>query len=156
MEQRVQHTYATYLYEFVHEVLVVCPQCAGKALVKAGNFQEMPHLVEGIRVVCGTCGYNKTLQPVSLRDKKHLIFGAPVDPFFHLPVWLRSDFGGETLWAYNLRHVAFLEEHMGAKLRERHNTPRRVRSIGARLPRWMTSRSNRAAVLKALGKLKEM
>jgi hypothetical protein len=30
-----------------------------------------------------------------------------------------------------------------------------VKSIGARLPRWMTSAKNREAVLKAIEKLKE-
>ena len=83
-----------------------------------------------------------------------LIFGGPIDPFFHLPVWLQADFSGQTLWAYNLEHLEFLAEHVGAKLRERNTSPRMSRSIGARLPRWMTAASNREAVLKAIEKLK--
>jgi len=114
-----------------------------------------------IKVVCSGCGFNKTLENVSPRkDEKQkrgniLIFGAPVDPFFHLPVWLSADFSGETLWAYNLEHLNFLAEHVGAKLRERNSLAFNVRSIGARLPRWMTAADNREAILKAIEKLKE-
>jgi len=75
--------------------------------------------------------------------------------FFHLPVWLQTDFSGEILWAYNLEHLDFLAAHIGAKLRERNGFQFRVRSIGARLPRWMTSAGNREAVLKAIEKLRE-
>ena len=75
--------------------------------------------------------------------------------FFHLPVWLSVDFSGETLWAYNLEHLNFLAEHVGAKLRERNSLAFNVRSIGARLPRWMTAADNREAILKAIEKLKE-
>lgn len=84
-----------------------------------------------------------------------LIFGAPVDPFFHLPVWLQAEFSGEVLWAYNLEHLDFLAAHVGAKLRERNGFQFNVKSIGARLPRWMTAAHNREAILKALTKLKE-
>jgi len=54
-----------------------------------------------------------------------------------------------------LEHIEFLAEHVGAKLRERNGFKFRIRSIGARLPRWMTSTSNREAVLKAIEKLQE-
>ena len=153
MENRTKHTYQTYIYEFVRDILVVCPQCAGKALVQTGNFQQMKYDTRDIRVVCAACGYNKTLETIPT-NSKHLIFGAPVDPFFHLPVWLQLDFSGNLLWAYNTDHLDFLAQHVGAKLRERNGAPYRVRSIGARLPRWMTAKNSRDAVLKAIEKLK--
>jgi hypothetical protein len=84
-----------------------------------------------------------------------LKFGGPIDPFFHLPVWLQTEFAGEILWAYNIEHLNFLAEHVSAKLRERNRFKFRVRSIGARLPRWMTSARNREAVLREIEKLKK-
>lgn len=160
METRSKHTYRTNLYAFAKNVLVVCPNCGGKALVRGENFDEPKPEVSEVKVVCTDCGFNKTLENISKRaDPKQkrgnvLIFGSPVDPFFHLPVWLKADFSGEILWAYNLEHLDFLAAHVGAKLRERNGFKFQVRSIGARLPRWMTSAANREAVLKTIEKLK--
>lgn len=161
MEARTKHTYRKAIYDFVKEVLVVCPKCAGKALVRADDYDTPKYEISEVKIVCAGCGYNKTLENLSKRpDPKQkrgniLIFGSPIDPFFHLPVWLQVDFSGEILWAYNLEHLDFLAAHVGAKLRERNGFAFRVRSIGARLPRWMTSAGNREAVLKAMEQLRE-
>jgi hypothetical protein len=161
MENRTKHTYNTQIYSFAKNILVVCPNCEGKALVRAGSLDAPKPEISEVKIVCTACGYNKTLENSSKRkDEKQkrghvMIFGAPVDPFFHLPVWLQTDFSGETLWAYNVEHLDFLAEHVSAKLRERNTLTFNVKSIGARLPRWMTSANNREAVLKALEKLKE-
>lgn len=161
MENRSKNTYRVAIYEFVKNILVVCPNCGGKALVISHDFNTMKNASTDVKVVCSGCGFNKTMERVSPRkdDKQKrgniLIFGAPVDPFFHLPVWLRTEFSGEQLWAYNLEHLEFLAEHVGAKLRERNVLKFNVKSIGARLPRWMTSANNREAILKAIEKLKQ-
>jgi hypothetical protein len=84
-----------------------------------------------------------------------MLFGEPVDPFFRLPLWLQTDFSGNTLWAYNLEHLDFLARHIGANLRERNGFQFNVRSIGARLPRWMSAAHNRDALLKTIEKIKE-
>ncbi len=160
METRTKNTYRTSLYAFVKQVLVVCPNCTGKALVRADDFDTPKYEISLVKVVCTSCGYNKTLENISKRiDEKQkrgkvLIFGAPVDPFFHLPVWLQTDFSGELLWAYNLEHLDFLAAHVGAKLRERNGFKFNVKSIGARLPRWMTAADNREEVLRTIEKLK--
>ncbi len=161
METRTKHTYHKTIYDFVKEVLVVCPKCSGKAFVRADDFDTPKYEIIEVRIICSSCGFNKTLESRSKRkDPKQkegniLIFGSPVDPFFHLPDWLQADFSSEILWAYNLEHIEFLAEHVGAKLRERNGFKFRIRSIGARLPRWMTSASNREAVFKAIEKLQE-
>ncbi len=104
MENRTKHTYQTTIYDFVKNVLVVCPKCEGKALVLAGDFDMPKPEISEVKAVCAGCGFNKTLENGSKRhDPKQksgniLIYGAPVDPFFHLPVWLQADFSGETLW----------------------------------------------------------
>ena len=161
MEPRTKHTYRKAIYDFAKEVLVVCPKCAGKALVRAVDIDTPKYEISEVRIICASCGFNKTLENLSKRQDPNqkrgniLIFGSPVDPFFHLPVWLQTDFSGEILWAYNLEHLDFLAAHVGAKLRERNGFQFRVRSIGARLPRWMTSAGNREAVLKSIEKLRE-
>lgn len=151
---RTKHTYRTNLYQFVRDILVACPKCDGQAIVRTGDFDQMKYDIEGVRVVCAACGFNKQFEKVSRRNP-HLVFGAPVDPFFKLPVRLQIECCGQLLWAYNLEHLAFLQQHVEAKLRERNGFQYQVRSIGARLPRWMTAAKNRAEVLKAIEKLQE-
>lgn len=154
MEIRTKHTYRTHLYEFIKDVLVECPKCKGNALVNTNGYTVFQPAAVNVRVVCGHCGYNKTLDSLSTRSK-HLIIGAPIDPFFHLPLWLKMEVGDELLWAYNLEHLDFLAQHVGAKLRERNGFKYQVKSMGARLPRWMTAAKRRDEVLKAIEKLKE-
>ncbi len=64
------------------------------------------------------------------------------------------DFEDNTLWAYNVEHLDFLAEHIGAKLRERNGQELLNGSIGSRLPKWMTSKKNREALLKKITELK--
>lgn len=160
METRTKHTYSAAVYDFVKMVYVVCPACEGKAAVHADDFNLPNYEIRQVKVICPGCGFNKTLENIPKREDpkqkrgKILVFGAPVDPFFHLPVWYQTEFSGNILWAYNPEHLDFLAAHVGAKLRERNNA-NRPRSIGSRLPRWMTAASNREAVWKAIEKLKE-
>lgn len=160
MEQRTKHTYQVSLYEFVRDILVVCPKCEGKALVQTGNYHQPKFTVDEVKLSCVHCGHSKVMNEVLKRkdDKQKrgqiLIYGAPIDPFYHLPLWFCMDVMGETLWAYNLDHLNFLAEHVEAKLRERNGFQHQVKSIGARLPRWMTAAKNRDEVLRAIDKLK--
>ena len=77
------------------------------------------------------------------------------DPYFHQPLWLKSDCGENTLWAYNYEHLDFLERHVEAKLRERNIESIENKSLGSRLPKWITSKKNRELVLKTIKQLKE-
>lgn len=153
MEKRTKHTYRTHLYEFIKNVLVECPNCGQQALVNTNGYTIFQPEAVNVRVVCTHCGYNKMLDRLSTRSK-HLIIGAPVDPFFHLPLWLKMELGDELLWAYNQEHLDFLAQHVGAKLRERNGFKYQVKSIGARLPRWMTAARRREEVLRAIEKLR--
>lgn len=157
MEKRSNEAYQTILYALIeHDVLVVCPSCEGLATVRTGG-EVFP---KKVTAVCASCGFNKPMEISTHRlDERQQrgqvkIYGAPVDPFFHLPVWLQADFEGETLWAYNHEHLDLLAAHIGAKLRERTGQPFKNRSIGARLPGWMTSAKNRKKTLKVIEKLR--
>lgn len=73
-----------------------------------------------------------------------------VDLCFGLPLWLQTDCRGETLWAFNRRHLAFLRDYLGATLRERGST--HTASAASRLPGWL-KRMDRATVLQAVSRL---
>lgn len=84
--------------------------------------------------------------------------GAPVDWFFHFPLWLQIPCCSEILWAYNPEHLQFLESYVGALLRERARDEEHGwsnQSLASRLPSWIKSFKNRAGVLKCVEKLKE-
>ncbi len=85
---------------------------------------------------------------------RQLIIGGNVDPFFKFALWLQKDLSSGLLWAYNYEHLAFLENHVSAKLRERNINEMQNKSLGSRLPKWITSKKNRAEVLNGIKKLK--
>ena len=161
---RTKDSYQKRLYEFRQEVHVVCPSCQGHAIVRNPTPLHEHNIENLIRVICENCGYNKRLDekqnlvllssPYKKLMGKLQIFGAPIDPNFHLPVWLTTNCCNNTLWAYNYEHLEFLRAHVDAKLRERNLDDMQNRSLGSRLPRWMTSKKNREAVLKAIEQLK--
>lgn len=153
MESRTKHTYQSHLHDFIKDVLVECPTCSQKALVNTNGETVFKADKSKIRVVCGNCGYNKELEKLWIKSK-HFVLGEPYDPFFHHPLWLQIEVGGHLLWAYSYEHLQFLEEHIAAKLRERNGTRFLTRSIGARLPRWMTAAKRRDEMLKAIEKLR--
>lgn len=69
-----------------------------------------------------------------------------------LPLFLTSDVSGNALWAYNLVHLAEIEAYVTAVIRERQ--PNRNASFASRLPAWVKSAKNRAAVQKACKRMR--
>lgn len=165
MALRTNDSYQTFVYDFLKlDILVVCPNCSKQAVVKPGNFclgYVEPH---ELKVICPNCGYNKKLaeKPEQVLHQSNgkavsgppYIIGEAIDPFFYLPLWLKSDFDGHTLWAYNLKHLDFLQGHIEAKLRERNGQELFNKSLGSRLPKWMISKKNRETILKKINELK--
>lgn len=158
---RTNNSYQVKLHDFLkYDIPVVCPKCSSLAIVKTYNFTYADSKEDEIKVVCTKCGFNKRYN-----DKPKMILGATrnkvirgrmfvvggrVDPFFHLPLWFVTRFGGRTLWAYNNEHLEFLKIHVQAKLRERTGQNYVNRSMGSRMPRWMNSKKNREPLLIAL------
>jgi hypothetical protein len=56
------------------------------------------------------------------------------------------------LWAYNYDHLHYLEEYIGASLRERKTAPHL--SMVEKLPRFMQLAKNREALLRLIARLK--
>lgn len=164
MEFRTKDSYQTFVCDFLKfDILVTCPNCTKKAIVKPDNFSFSKVDQSDVKVICLNCGYNKKLveKPESIlystNNKiiagRHFVIGRAIDPFFYLPLWLKTEFEEHTLWAYNLEHLDFLHGHIESKLRERNGQEFFNSSLGSRLPKWMSNKKNREHVLK---KIKEL
>ena len=155
--------YNSGLYQFLFEIYVVCPTCQGKAFVKSPPYPVPKKDENQISITCTNCGYNRLLSEkpdhYAFRSSrkvytgKYIMLGAPVDPYFHLPLWLSIPCCNNLLWAYNYEHIDFLRNFISAELRERNGQPKSNHSIGSRLPRWITAANNRKDVLKCIEKL---
>lgn len=138
------------IYELGDEFLVVCPKCAGKAKVFSGEAASEKinnKLFAPRRLVCLNCAYREDWRAGQIS------IGGNFDWYFRLPLWLQTSCCGETLWAYNLKHLEILEKYVAAKLRER--TKKGRNSFLSKLPNWIKSAKNRREVLRAIEKLKE-
>ena len=161
---RTKEGYHKQIYDFIKDIYVFCPSCEGKAIIKTPDFSFGKKNEKEIKLICAKCGYNKRLEeksdlilhssPNKVILGKYLIVGGVVDPYFHLPLWLTINCCDNILWAYNYDHLNFLYEHVKAKLRERNTQEMPNKSIGSRLPKWMTSKKNRETILKTLTQLK--
>lgn len=84
----------------------------------------------------------------------------PLDPVFRLALWLQTPCCGETLWAFNGAHVAWLESYVSAMVRQgrplnQDPTMARNATMASRLPKWIIDAKNRDAVLKGIARLRE-
>jgi hypothetical protein len=143
----------TQIYEFGDHFLVVCPRCEKKAEVsiKVEPQQNKPALFLPRRLSCSSCGYNKEWADNSLAIHPNQ------DWYFELPLWLSTPCCGQTLWAYNVQHLDFLEDFVKARLRERSKDDTfgwSNKSLASRLPRWIQSAKNRDDVLKCIARLR--
>jgi len=156
---RHKDAYQKTLYDYSGYVWVKCPKCSKKALVKASEVIKNHPFIDEVRATCTHCGFSDTIRSISRRkDPKQkkgnvLIYGSPVDPYFHFDLWYCIPYKNFTFWAYNEDHLQLIGHHVSALLRERNGYPHQVRSIGARLPRWMTSGKHRKEILQLIQKL---
>lgn len=119
-----------------------CPRCndsLGKAPVR---FVAAKRIIE-ILCPCGAASFTSWSAGMKL--------GEAADPYFGLPLWLRADVRGETLWAYNRDHLSFLDAYVRATLRQR--APKHNASLASRLPPWMKTAKMRHDVLDAIARL---
>lgn len=139
------------LADFYSRALVVCPQCADAALaVWDGTYANTG------RLSCVHCGYSREKGCFSdYKGRSYPVYamGGGVDPFFHLPLWIRGSFRGNQLWAYNWEHLDFLEDAIAAELRP--GSPAGQRRMRNRLPKWMLLASNREALLRTIRRLRK-
>jgi len=138
------------LGDFTDKLLVVCPGCGACAHV-APREPGQSALFDPRRMVCPTCGHIKEWEQDAYDEKSGLTWS--MDP----QLWLRIPCCGEVLWAYNWRHLQFIEDYVGAVLREHTRDPTHGwsnQSLANRLPKWLKEAKNREEVLKAIARLR--
>jgi len=129
------------LYDWAEpEVLVVCPRCAARAVVRR-------HAGAARRLTCPACGLAREASGSTSS------WGEPVDPWFRAPLWLRAEFRGHTVWAFNGEHLRELRDHVAAGQRERTPTRGAAMSMVEKLPAWLTAAKHREDVLAVLDRL---
>ncbi|HEY0733801.1 MAG TPA: hypothetical protein VGD69_02745 [Herpetosiphonaceae bacterium] len=143
----------TSIYAFLDEILVVCPQCSQCARIVRQDLDNKDMFAPR-RCVCKHCGFTKDWA-------EHVYHGwygdPPRDGYFAFPLWLNTPCCDHVLWAYNRRHLEFLEGFVSAPLRERDYHPQSGwanSSTVSRLPKWIKTAKNREHLLKAITRLK--
>ncbi|MBB1159030.1 hypothetical protein [Amycolatopsis dendrobii] len=152
---RDQHLSA---WDFTAEaVLVRCPRCAhcAKVVVKPGTPTTEHPVRSPRRLACGRCGCVRDARdPVQLGPASP---GIVRDPFLRQPLWLQTDFDGQVLWAYNERHLDYLEAYVAARLREGYLTANHARiwmAMADRLPTWLKAANNRERILRSIARMR--
>jgi hypothetical protein len=123
------------------EVLVVCPRCSQRAVVRLQDAGPAR------RLTCPHCGLARE------SDGTTSSWGGPADPWFGVALWLTADFRGHMVWAFNSAHAKVLRDFVAADLRERTPAPGAAMSMLEKLPDWMTSAKNRDELTKVLDDL---
>lgn len=129
--------------DFFNEVMVVCPTCARKAVAIANIDAKK------VRLFCVHCGYNKE---ATVELDQHIVIKRPSHEFFDAELWLQADFKNEVFWAYNDKHLHYLERYIRATLRG--HKEREHFTLLEKLPKFYHEAKNREDLLKIIAKLK--
>ena len=148
MTRAVFDAHGQSILDLAGEFLVHCPRCSHCASVTVQSGQRFGP----VRLLCVACGHLKD------KDARQLVIREAVDWYFGLPLWLQTPCHGRVLWAYNLRHLTFLEAYVRAGLRQdaRGEGSLRNGTLASRLPAWIKSAKNRDDVLCGLSRLHEL
>ena len=125
-----------FIFDFMDEILVNCPKCQGCA---NGFFS----LAEPAKIICQKCGLYKIYDMYSYGNGN----------FCGEELWLKIHCCSNYLWAYNKKHLEFIEQYIKANIRQR--KPNVNQSIVSRLPQWMKKASNREKILRCDDLLKQ-
>lgn len=131
------------LSNFHKEVWVVCPSCAKKAMAKV-NFET-----KKARLFCLHCGCNK--ETMTAIDKNATLETA-ANYYFKAELWLKLPFKNDVFWAYNDKHLDYLERYISATIRE--HKDRTGFTLLEKLPKFYHEAKNREGLLKIIAKLK--
>jgi len=129
------------LSDFYQEVVVVCPTCAKKAMAKV-NYET-----KTARLFCNNCGCNKE----TTTSIKNGTIEMPAHQYFQAQLWLQAPFKNEIFWAYNDKHLEYLERYIAATIRE--HKDRTGFTLLEKLPKFYHEAKNREALLKIITKL---
>jgi ribosomal protein S27AE len=129
--------------DFHDEVWVKCPACGQKGVASADQAKKR------VRLTCTRCAYHKE-KGTELSPKVNLL--QPAHLYFDAELWLQAPFRDETFYAYNDRHLGYLEEYIRGTLRGHRD--RQGFTLIERLPRFYHLAANRDPLLKTIAALK--
>jgi Zn ribbon nucleic-acid-binding protein len=125
------------LSNFYQEVWIVCPSCAKKAMATVNDETKTA------RLFCVNCGLNReTATTIEM----------PANQYFQAELWLKAPFKNEIFWAYNDKHMAYLERYISATIRE--HKDRTHFTLLEKLPKFYHEAKNREGLLKIIAQLK--
>lgn len=130
------------LSDFYQEVWVLCTSCAKKAMAKV-NFET-----KTARLFCLHCGYNKE----TTMAIKYGTINTAANHYFQAELWLQAPFKKDIFWAYNDKHLEYLERYISATIRE--HKDRTGFTLLEKLPKFYHEAKNREGLLKIIAKLK--
>jgi predicted RNA-binding Zn-ribbon protein involved in translation (DUF1610 family) len=135
------------LSDFENEVWVVCPSCYKQAISTINETEKKA------RLFCTHCGFNKTCSTqIAYEKRKILIVQQAAYLFFDAKIWFSMPYKKYLFWAYNPSHLNYLEQYIGAKLRE--NKGRTHFTLLEKLPKFYHEAKNREGLLKIISILK--
>jgi len=129
------------LSDFYQEVWVLCTSCAKKAMAKV-NFET-----KTARLFCLHCGCNKETTTAI----KYGTINTAANHYFQAELWLQAPFKKDVFWAYNDKHLEYLERYISATIRE--HKDRTGFTLIEKLPKFYHEAKNREALLKIIAKL---
>lgn len=133
--------------DFQTEVAVYCPKCKKKALATV-DYEEYK-----ANLFCSHCGYHeRTSTEIMVQGMKSSL-RQNAAYFFNVDFWYVASFKNDFFFAFNEAHLLYLEQYIGAKLRERKD--RSHFTLLERLPKFYHEAKNRDALLKIIEKLKK-
>ena len=134
--------------------LIVCPKCTKMARVIL--YDQQPEIGYIVKAVCTHCGF--TNQKTGAERAFYWHEEEPSDGYFGYRLWLKTPCCGNSLWAFNIRHLELIESYVMAEIREnpKDGLGYANSSIASRLPKWIKSSKNREQVLSCIHKLKQM
>ena len=125
----------------------MCPKCHQQAIAALNDEAKEA------RLRCVHCGYNKSVSKcVEYAKGKSAELNQAAHLYFEAQLWLKQPFKGDMFWAYNLKHLEYLEAYISAKLREHRD--RTHFTLLEKLPKFYHDAKNREALLKIIKKLK--
>lgn len=130
------------LTHFYQEVAVVCPTCAKKARAKVNPETKTA------RLFCLNCGCNKETTTAIKNGSIEM----PANQYFQVELWLQAPFKNDVFWAYNDKHLEYLERYISATIRE--HKDRTGFTLLEKLPKFCHEAKNRESLLKIITKLK--
>lgn len=124
-------------------ILVTCEKCGQCATLLDFLFPREARTVSRWgKCSCLHCGHQWTAP-------------AGVHFFTRGPLWLKMPCRGNVLWILNREHLGFMEQFIGAGLREERMEGLSSRRLSSALPRWILAARNRKDVVRCLQKLRQ-